>query len=90
MMTMLHEELGCRCVTADVGCAYLNAHMPKHDPDKLVFIKIAADITSILVEVDPRMALFIPKDGSLIAELNKALYGCPMVRRTHLYFAFNF
>ena len=63
----------CLCVTADAGCAYLNAKMPKQDPEKLVFIRIDSDITALLVEVDSNMLPFVRKDGSIIAELNKAL-----------------
>ena len=72
----MHDFPSCICVTADVGCAYLNARMPKHDPEKLVFIKIDPDIATLLVEVDSNMLPFVRKDGSIIAELNKALYGC--------------
>ena len=64
----MNDFPGCTCVTADIGCAYLNARMPKHDPEKLVFIKIDPDMASLLVEVR--------KDELIIAELNKALYGC--------------
>ena len=50
--------------------------MPKNDPEKLVFIKIDPDIATLLVEVGSNMLPFVRKDGSIIAELNKALYGC--------------
>ena len=50
--------------------------MSKHDPEKLVFIKIDPDIATLLVEVDSSMLLFVRKDRSIIAELNRALYGC--------------
>ena len=76
LITNMHDFPSCICVTADVGCAYLNASMPKHDPEKLVFIKIDPDIATLLVEVDINMLPFVRKDGSIIAELNKALYGC--------------
>ena len=76
LINNMHNFPSCTCVTADVGCAYLNARMPKHDPDKLVFIKIDPDIATLLVEVDSNMLPFVRKDGSIIAELNKALYGC--------------
>ena len=44
--------------------------------EKLVSIKIDPDVATLLVEVDSSMLLFVRKDGSIIAELNKALYGC--------------
>ena len=76
LITNMHNFSSCICVAADVGCAYLNAKMLKHDPEKLVFIKIDPDIATLLVQVDSNMLLFVCKDGSIIAELNKALYGC--------------
>ena len=41
-----------------------------------MFIRIDSDITALLVEVDSNMLPFLRKDGSIIAELNKVLYGC--------------
>ena len=76
VITSMNNYPGCVCVTGDVGCAYLNAKMSKQDPEKLVFIRIDSDITALLVEVDSNMLPFVRKDGSIIAELNKALYGC--------------
>ena len=73
---MLAGATGCHCVTADIGCAYLNASMPKTDPDKLVFIRIPPHIAAMLVKVDPRMHQYLRTDGSLVAELDRALYGC--------------
>ena len=72
----MNDFPGCTCVTADIGCAYLNARMPKHDPEKLVFIKIDHDMASLLVEDDSNILTFVRKDELIIAELNKALYGC--------------
>ena len=63
IVLMLAAERGCHCVTADVGCAYLNAAMPKGDTEILVFIKIAADIASTLIEVDPSMEAYVRADG---------------------------
>ena len=73
---MLAAATGCHCVTADIGCAYLNATMPKNDPDKLVFIRIPPHIAAMLVKVDPKMRKYLRTDGSLVAELDRALYGC--------------
>ena len=64
----MHDFPSCIRVTADVGCAYLNARMPKHDPDELVFIKIDPDIATLLVEVDSNMLPFVCKDGSITAD----------------------
>ena len=76
MTTMHSHKPECVCVTADVGCAYLNAKMPKNDLTKLVHIKIEPDIATMLIEVDTTMIPYVRKNGSIIAELNKALYGC--------------
>ena len=38
LITNMHDFPRCIRVTADEGCAYLNARMLKHDPEKLVFI----------------------------------------------------
>ena len=63
MTTMHSHKPECVCVTADVGCAYLNAKMPKNDPTKLVHIKIESDIATMLIEVDPTMIPYVRKDG---------------------------
>ena len=65
IVLMLAAGVGCHCVTADVGCAYLNTSMPKDDPNELVFIKIAADIAATLSAVNPKMRVYIRADGSL-------------------------
>ena len=53
----MHDFPSFICVTADVGCAYLNARMPKYDPDKLVFIKNDPDIVTLLSSamIDPSL-----------------------------------
>ena len=63
-------------VVTDISCAYLNAKMPKTDPDKIVIMRINAFITSMLVKINPSMSEFTGKDGSLLVELDRALYGC--------------
>ena len=72
MVSIENEEV----VVTDVTCAYLNAVMPKSDPDKLVSVRINAFITSMLITVDPSMKKFVTISGTLILELDKALYGC--------------
>ena len=49
LIASMNDYPGCLRVTADIGCAYLNAKMPKHDPEKLVFIMIDFDIAALLV-----------------------------------------
>ena len=62
--------------TIDIGSAYLNASMPKNDPAKLVFMRISKEVSQIMTELDKMFLPFINVDGSLIVELDRALYGC--------------
>ena len=50
--------------------------MPKDDPTKLVFMRIQPDIASLLCALDPEFTEFRAPDGSLVVELDRALYGC--------------
>ena len=67
---------GHTVATIDIGSAYLNATMPKQDPKKLVFMRIKKEVTSILTEIEPAFMPFTATDGTLVVELDKALYGC--------------
>ena len=71
LITNMHDFPSCVCVTADIGCTYLNARMPKHDSEKLVFIKIDPDIATLLVEVDSNMQGWINHRWA-----QQARYGC--------------
>ena len=62
--------------TIDIGSAYLNASMPKDDPAKLVFMRISKEVSHIMAELDKAFLLFVNSDGTLIVELDRALYGC--------------
>lgn len=62
--------------TIDIGSAYLNASMPKIDSKKLVFMRISKEVTAILNEIKPDFAQYTNMDGTLVVELDKALYGC--------------
>ncbi len=64
--------------TIDIGSAYLNASMPKTDSKKLVFMRISKEVTArfILNEIKPDFAPYTNTDGTLVVELDKALYGC--------------
>ena len=72
----LAQAEGEEVVVTDISCAYLNARMPKTNPDKIVIMRIDPYITSMLAKTDPSMTQFIGKDGSLLVELDRALYGC--------------
>ena len=63
-------------ITLDIGSAYLNALMPKTNPDRLVFMRISKEVTAIMVGVDATFLPFVHQDGTLVVELDRALYGC--------------
>ena len=50
--------------------------MPKKDPNKLVFMRIAKEVSAIMTEVDKTFLPYINHDGTLVVELDRALYGC--------------
>ena len=58
--------------TMDIPGAYLHANLP--DPHT---IRIKAKLASIFVECRPEWKTYLQPDGSLLAELRKALYGLP-------------
>ena len=67
---------GHTVATVDIGSAYLNAVMPKQDPNKLVFMRIKKEVATIMTEIEPAFKPFTAADGTLVVELDKALYGC--------------
>jgi hypothetical protein len=76
MVAQIAAAEGRSVVTLDIGSAYLNAAMPKTDPAKIILMRIDPLITSILTEMEPKMKHFTRRDGSLVVELDQALYGC--------------
>ena len=75
-----HAALVCMegedVAVTDVACAYLNARMPKNNPEKLVFLRIDSFITPMLLKADPSLQPFVSPSGTITVELNRALYGC--------------
>jgi Reverse transcriptase (RNA-dependent DNA polymerase) len=67
IIAQLAAAEGRHVISLDIGSAYLNAKMPKDDPSKLVFI---------LTDIDPTYKKFLRPNGSIIVELDQALYGC--------------
>jgi hypothetical protein len=59
--------------TADIGGAYLNAHMPSTSE---VYIRLDPIIAGMLIELDESYKEFLNLDGTIIVRLDKALYGC--------------
>ena len=76
IIAQLAAAEGRHVISLDIGSAYLNANMPKDDPSKLVFMAIAPLIAGILTDIDPGFKKFLRPDGSIIVELDQALYGC--------------
>ena len=50
--------------------------MPKTDPAKLAFMRINREVSQIMTELYPDFLPFICSDGTLVVELDRALYGC--------------
>jgi hypothetical protein len=63
---------GRKVKTVDISGAYLNADMAHVG----VVMELDKVLTDLLVAIDPRYQEFIRKDGTMIVELQKALYGC--------------
>jgi hypothetical protein len=62
---------GRKVMTADVAGAYLNSKT-----EKPVFMRLSKHLAKILVDIDASAyAPFVARDGSLLVELEKALYG---------------
>lgn len=62
--------------TIDIGSAYLNAAMPMEDTEKIVHMKLSPDLSEILIQMEATYKDFACKDGSIIVQLDRALYGC--------------
>ena len=62
--------------TMDVPGAYLKAPMPKNDKSKIVRMKLNGYLAKAYCELLPEEKEFMLSDGSVIVELDKALYGC--------------
>ena len=50
--------------------------MPKDGPSKLVFMAIASNMADILIDLDPSYKRYQRANGTIIVELDQALYGC--------------
>ena len=60
----------------DVGSAYLNANMPTDDPAKVLYMSVEEDVANEIIRQDATFAPFRRAYGTLVVQLNKALYGC--------------
>ena len=62
--------------TMDVPGAYLKASMPKGEKSKIIRMKLDKYLAKVYCNILPKETGFMLSDGSLIVELDKALYGC--------------
>ena len=58
----------------DIGGAYLNAEMDKQGV--LVHMRLDKTLTELLVRLDESYLKYVNTDGTMVVELDKALYGC--------------
>jgi histone deacetylase 1/2 len=58
--------------TMDIGGAYLNADISRHE----ILMELDATMAAILVQIDPSYMKFMRSDGTMVVMLQKALYGC--------------
>jgi hypothetical protein len=76
LLAQIAAAEGRDVTTIDIGSAYLNALMPKTDPSKLVFMRISKEVSQIMANIDNTFTRYINADGTLVVELDRALYGC--------------
>ena len=61
-------------ITVDIGGAFLNAHMPATGVK--VHMRLDKVMTQLLLKIDPSYESFLEQTGTVVVELDKALYGC--------------
>ena len=66
-----HE--GRKCATIDLGGAFLNADI---NTGIKVHVRLDAIVAKLLLLLDDSYAEFMEKDGTIVVQLDKALYGC--------------
>ena len=62
---------GRHVITLDITGAYLHAIM-----DKELYLRIEKYLVDVLITIDSSYSNFVEKDGSLVVQLKRALYGC--------------
>jgi len=63
--------------TCDISNAFVKADMPKNEKDmKRVIMHLKKIDADMLIQVNPTYKKFQRDDGSMLVELDKALYGC--------------
>jgi hypothetical protein len=67
-------EEGRTVITVDIGGAFLNADISP--TGVLVHMRVDPLMTAMLTELDPTYKDYVQADGSVVVQLDKALYGC--------------
>ena len=62
-------------MVGDVGSAYLNAHMPLDNPDKILHMIVESDVADEIIRQDESFGKYRMRNGNILVRLNKALYG---------------
>ena len=65
---------GRKVVVIDIGGAFLNADMSP--TGVLVHMRLDKIMSAMLIQIDPTYAQYLETNGSMIVQLDKALYGC--------------
>jgi hypothetical protein len=66
---------GRQIMTIDVPGAYLHADLPPVDGERIT-MRLDPLLSQILTELDIDFQTFVQSDGTILVELQKALYGC--------------
>ena len=65
---------GRKVVVIDIGRAYLNADMTP--TGVVVHMRLDRIMTSMLIKIDASYEKYLESNGSMVVQLDKALYGC--------------
>jgi hypothetical protein len=65
---------GRNVITIDIGGAFLNADIAPTGIQ--VHMRLDRDMTQMLMQIDPTYQQYVEADGSMVVQLDKALYGC--------------
>mmetsp|Transcript_19348 Transcript_19348/g.48397 ORF Transcript_19348/g.48397 Transcript_19348/m.48397 type:complete len:547 (+) Transcript_19348:1560-3200(+) len=74
LMSAIAARDGMATGTVDFPGAFLNCVMPREGPQ--TYIRLNKFLTGVMVSIDARFARFVGTSGTMVARLNKALYGC--------------
>ena len=61
-------------ITVDIGGAFLHVHMPATGVKE--HMRLDKVMTELLLKIDPSYESFLEQSGTVVVELDKALYGC--------------